>query len=96
MVEIRWSDSAIKDLKNILSYTSQYSIRYSEFFLNGILEKIESLKIFPRIGRKVPESDDPNDRELIFQQYRIIYSISYENIMIEMIIHGSRLLKFKK
>ena len=41
----------------------------------------------------MPESDDPNDRELIFQSYRIIYNISRETITIEMIIHGSRLLK---
>jgi len=25
------------------------------------------------MGRKVPESDDPLDRELIFQNYRIVY-----------------------
>ncbi len=48
------------------------------------------------MGRKVPESDDPNDRELIFQNYRIIYIFSNEKVMIEMIIHGSRLLKLKK
>ena len=96
MVEIEWSESAKKDLKNILNYISQDSPSYSEFFLNGILEKIEYLKKFPQMGRKVPESDDPNDRELIFQRYRIIYNISHETITIEMIIHGSRLLKLEK
>jgi len=44
----------------------------------------------------MPESIDPNDRELIFQSYRIIYNISHETITIEMIIHGSRLLKRDK
>jgi hypothetical protein len=44
----------------------------------------------------MPESDDPNDRELIFQSYRIIYNIYCEIITIEMIIHGSRLLKYEK
>ena len=48
------------------------------------------------MGRKVPESDDPNDRELIFQHYRIIYNFSQDIVTIEMIIHGSRLLKFEK
>jgi len=96
MVKIEWSESAKKDLKNILEYISQYSDSYSEFFLNGILEKIEYLKEFPQMGRKVPESDDPNDRELIFQHYRIIYSFFHETIIIEIIIHGSRLLKLEK
>lgn len=48
------------------------------------------------MGRKVPESDDPNDRELIFQRYRIIYNFSHDIVTIEMIIHGSRSLKFEK
>jgi len=96
MVEIEWSESAKKDIKNILHYISQDSPSYSEFFFNGILEKIEYLKEFPQMGRKVPESDDPNDRELIFQNYRIIYIFSNEKVIIEMIIHGSRLLNLKK
>jgi addiction module RelE/StbE family toxin len=96
MVEIKWSESAKNDFKNIVNYISQDSPGYSEYFIKGILEKIEYLKDFPKIGRKVPESDDPNDRELIFQRYRIIYYVSHNSITIEMIIHGSRLLKFDK
>ncbi len=96
MVKIEWSESAKNDFKNIVNYISQDSPGYSEYFIKGILEKIEYLKDFPKIGRKVPESDDPNDRELIFQRYRIIYYVSHNSITIEMIIHGSRLLKFDK
>ena len=47
------------------------------------------------MGRKVPESDDPLDRELIFQNYRIVYTFSHEIVMIEAIIHGSRLFKLE-
>ena len=96
MVKIEWSETAKSDLKNILDYLSQDSVSYTEFFLNNILENIEYLKEFPKMGRIVPESDDPDDRELFFQSYRIIYSFSHETIIIEMIIHGSRLLKLEK
>jgi addiction module RelE/StbE family toxin len=96
MVKIEWSESAKKDLKNILHCISQDSPSYAEFFLNGILEKIDYLEEFPQTGRKVPESDDPNDRELIFQNYRIIYILSNEKVIIEMILHGSGLLNLKK
>ena len=41
----------------------------------------------------VPESDDPNDRELIFKNYRIIYNYQEDNIEIITIIHGSRQLR---
>ena len=66
MVEIKWSESAKNDFKNIVNYISQDSPGYSEYFIKGIFEKIEYLKDFPKIGRKVPESDDPNDREFFF------------------------------
>ena len=47
------------------------------------------------MGRKVPESKNPEDRELILQKYRIIYRFNEEEekILIKIIIHGSRLLK---
>ena len=96
MVKIEWSETAKNDFRNIVNYISHDSPSYSEYFIKGILEKIDFLKDFPKIGRILPESDDPNDRELIFQRYRIIYNVSHEMITIEMIIHGSRLLKFEK
>jgi len=72
MVEIIWTEPAKKDLKDIIEYFSQDS-KYGEYFLFRILEKIEDIAIFPLIGRKVPEFDDPELRELIFQKYRIVY-----------------------
>ena len=48
------------------------------------------LEKFPEIGRKVPETDDPNIRELIFQNYRIIYRIFNDVVQIIAVIRGSR------
>ncbi len=92
MVKIKWSKSAKNDLRNIVNFISQDSPGYSKYFIKALFEKIDYLIDFPKMGRKVPESNDPNDPELIFQSYRIIYYISHETITIEMIIHGSRLL----
>ena len=51
--------------------------------------------MFPKLGRKVPESDNENDRELFIQKYRLIYRFVEDDdkIFILMIIHGSRILK---
>jgi len=40
----------------------------------------------------VPELDDPNLRELILRNYRLIYRIFEEKIQIIRILHGSRIL----
>ena len=95
MVQIEWSEEAEEDLDDILSYLSKSSSQYANSFFERIHEAIEYIKQFPQIGRKVPESKNPRDRELIIQKYRLIYRFLEEDnkILIIMIIHGSRLLK---
>jgi plasmid stabilization system protein ParE len=65
-------------------------------FFERIYEALEYIKKFPQIGPNVLESKNPNDKELINQKYRLIYRfLEKENkILIMMIIHGSRLLKY--
>ena len=95
MVQIEWTEEAETDLDDILAYISKSSSQYARTFYESVQESIENLKLFPKIGRIVPESKNPEDRELILQKYRIIYRFieQKERIVIKMIIHGSRLLK---
>jgi len=51
-----------------------------------------SLADFPLAGRKVPEFDDENIRELIAYSYRIIYQVAADEVTIAAVIHGKRLL----
>ena len=95
MVRIEWSIEAENDLDAIMAYISNSSIQYARTLFENIHEIIENLNSFPKMGRKVPESDNPEDRELIVQNYRIIYQFIEERevVFIKMIIHGSRLLR---
>jgi len=47
------------------------------------------------MGRIVPELDEPNIRELILRNYRIIYRILEKKIQIVRLFHGSRIMDFK-
>jgi len=51
------------------------------------------LSQFPRSGRKVPEFDDDDIRELLAYSYRIIYRIEEDNVIISTVIHGKRTLQ---
>jgi len=95
MVEIKWTKEAENDLDDIMAYISKTSFQYARSFFKNVHKTIDNLTTFPRIGRLVPESKNPRDRELIIQNYRIIYRYieKQEKILIMMIIHGSRLLK---
>jgi len=93
MVVIRWSIGALDDLESISAYIEQDSPEKALELVKGIIEKIEQLKQFPYIGRKFPDREDDQLREIIFKNYRIVYEIKEEIIEILIITHGSRLLK---
>ncbi|MFO8020800.1 MAG: type II toxin-antitoxin system RelE/ParE family toxin, partial [Promethearchaeia archaeon] len=72
MVTIKWTELAKEDLKEIIDYLSQASSQYGEYFRSRVFEEIENIRDFPLMGRKVPEFDNSDLRELLFQKYRII------------------------
>jgi toxin ParE1/3/4 len=94
MVEIEWSSIAQNDLNKIIDYIAQDSLEYALLFYEQVREKVENLTQFPKMGRKVPELDDPNIRELILRNYRLIYQILGAKIQIIRLNHGSRILDF--
>ena len=90
MVEVIWSDSAVADLESIVEYIAQDSVQYAAAFAEKILEAVEKLGTFPRIGRVVPEYNREDICELIFQNYRIVYKVEPERVAIAAIVHASR------
>ena len=92
MVDIRWSLGALEDIESISSYISQDYPEKAIEIVKGIIEKIEQLKQFPKLGHKFPDRNVERIREIIFKKYRIVYEIREEIIEILVIAHGSRLL----
>jgi len=93
MVEIKWTENALKELDYIALYISKDSPKYAQILVNQVFEMVNHLKEFPKFGRKVPEYNNPNLREIIYKNYRIVYLIKTKHIEIISIIHGSRRLK---
>lgn len=83
---VRWSPQAI----------AEYIERDSLFYAKAVVEKIMSvtrqLVEFPFSGRVVPEFRDDNLREHFVCQYRLIYYVRGDQIIIAAIVHGRRLL----
>ena len=93
--KIIFSNLSIIDLENIIEYYYKLNQETAKKYYIKINEKIKSLKDFPEIGRIVPEfQDDFYDkyRELIYENYRIIYKIVVNEIYIVRIIDVRRLL----
>ena len=90
-----WSAPAIDDLKALRNFIAHGSEYYAAEFVHRILNAIEKLERFPQLGRPVPELRDAAAREIIFQNYRILYRLRPGRIDIAAIIHGRRDLKRK-
>ena len=63
---------------------------YAKKVIQDIIDRTNIIEKYPMIGRKVPEIDDENVREIFAYSYRILYEIKSEKIYIIGIIHGRR------
>ena len=85
-----WADPAKTDLKAIYDFVASDSKYYAKKVIQDIIDRTNIIEKYPMIGRKVPEIDDENVREIFAYSYRILYEIKSEKIYIIGIIHGRR------
>ena len=90
-----WSTPAIDDLTGVRDYIAQGSQYYAAEFIQRFLQTVQKLDQFPELGRIIPEIEDPTARELIFQNYRILYRLKQDRIDIAAVIHGRRDIRQK-
>ncbi len=93
MVRIEWTERSLEDLNQIHDYIARDSKSYATLFIKKLYNTVQKLKEFPNMGRIVPEVNIPSVREIIFQNYRIIYRTMNNFVEIITVFHGSRLLR---
>lgn len=84
------------DILNVFNFIAEDSFEMATIFKAKIYEQIASLEMFPE---KYPvisgvESKVPEYRHLIFQDYRIIYKISKNTVIIVRLVNQRQLLNF--
>ena len=89
LVSIKIESEAKENINQIAEYISKDSIYYANKTIEGIVDKIKYLALFPYMGRKIPEYNREKYRELIYKSYRIFYRVN-SNISILRIVHHSR------
>lgn len=92
MAQINWTKQAIGDLEAIGDYIARDSPAIAQVFVNRIISVIVRLEAFPLSGRVVPESGRESIREIIFRNYRIVYSLDKDDVYILTIFHASKAL----
>ena len=94
MVSVRWTNIALENLNDIGNYIRKDSMKYARIVVRNLFTSTNLLKRHPRLGRMVPEFNNPNIRELIRGSYRVVYRIVDEkHIDVVTVHHSARLLK---
>ena len=91
-MKVYWTLNAIKHLTNIYEYIALNSPIYARQMVDRITRRSEQIFTQPLSGRKVPEYEAEDIRELIEKPYRIIYRIKQDQIDVLAVIHGAQLL----
>jgi toxin ParE1/3/4 len=66
-MKIVWTEPAVEDLRELHSYIARDSAVYASEFVGRIISAAEKVLRHPTVGRIVPEKNDENVRELLYQ-----------------------------
>ena len=89
-MKVHWTDTAEGHLDAIYAYISLDSMEYAKRMVDRITRRSQQIADFPFSGRKVPEYDIDQIREIIEGPYSIIYHIKPDQIDVVAVIHGAR------
>jgi plasmid stabilization system protein ParE len=89
VAELTWELEAVRDLDQIAEYIARQSPDYAPIYVARVVAAIERLEELPFSGRVIPELDDDALREVIFQNYRIAYEVSGDQVVVLGVIHSA-------
>ncbi|MCU0333352.1 MAG: type II toxin-antitoxin system RelE/ParE family toxin [Ignavibacteriaceae bacterium] len=81
-MKISWSPLAAERLEDIYEYISVDNKFTAKKVVERIFKKVESLSKNPERGRKVPETNREEIREVFEGEYRIIYRVESKRVSI--------------
>lgn len=93
--KVLWTENAIEDLLAIKEYISEDSPDRAESWILELFRTGERLVNLPTRGRIVPEFKQENLRELLIDNYRLVYRIKKATIEIITVFEGHRHLNKK-
>jgi len=91
--KVIWSHEAAIDMNALAEYIARDSRYYAAAFIQELRDASRSLVRFSERGRIVPELGENAIRELLIHEYRMIYQVRNDQVLILGIIHGRRDLK---
>jgi len=87
-MKVHWTDTAEGHLDGLYAYIAQDSPEVANRMVDQLIRRSQQIAEFPFSGRRVPEYNIDQIREVIEGPYRIFYHIKPDQIDIPAVIHG--------
>jgi len=91
-VIVNWTDFAKAKLHKIHQYIAEDSPMVADKTIRRIVKRSTQIGALPQTGRKVPEYNHSDVREILERPYRIIYRIMPKRIDVLTVMHYRQLL----
>ncbi len=84
--------TAEHDLAELHAHLGTHSKRTADLFVDGLVEHIESLTVFPKRGAKAREQRTRgfDIRQIVYRGYRVLYTVLGSTVFILRVGHGAR------
>lgn len=90
MARITWSQEAATWLEDIYKYIAQDNPIAAQRVVNGVYEKAQALRDFPRLGYQYRSESQGEVRVLLYGHYRIAYLVTNDDtVEILGVFHGA-------
>ena len=92
-MKVVWTERAWKRLTEIEAFVARDNPAAATRFVDKLVARGDALGRYPDRGRKLPEIPESGLRELVVDNYRIVYRRTSNTIEVLTVFEGHRLLR---
>ena len=92
-MKVNWTEQAWKCLLEIERFVARDDPRAAARLVNRLIDRGDALAEYPEQGRRLPEIPESGLRELIVDNYRIVYRRTPKAVEVLTVFEGHRLLR---
>ena len=89
---VLWTQRSIEDLRAIGRYIAEDDPRAARQWVERLRQRATEAAATPKAGRRVPEVEREDIREVLLRSYRIVYRVVRDGIEVLTVFEGHRLL----
>ena len=93
MTRVTWSEQAWQRLLEIERFVARDNPRAAARLVDKLIDRGDALAEYPEQGRRLPEIPESGLRELIVNNYRIVYRRTPKAVEVLTVFEGHRLLR---